>query len=286
MTAQCSLFGFFGWFVQGVLFFTSGMPLLWKWYNEKPRRTFVTLVMDSSKQVMGNVCVHFINLALSATFASMIKPVDSCGDEECLWYFLNFTIDVFLGVPLNYCILTALKTIAEKRKWTLIQGFGDYKEKKSENTRVPGQEPEALSLKRFAAQLVAWLFVVACGKMVLCVLILTQASALLQMSANLLAGVRCHNASATVELLVVMLFMPTCLNALQFWVTDSFIKFYSGKEKEQEGDLPVDSRGGVAPENQNLLHTRESSTHQPGSPKHEKSPLIKKGLLGGSGRID
>ena len=79
MSNRCSLFGFFGWFIQGVLFFTSGSPLLWKWWHEKPRRAFITLVLDSSKQVGGNIGAHFINLALSALFSKNIKPVDSCG---------------------------------------------------------------------------------------------------------------------------------------------------------------------------------------------------------------
>ena len=79
MSNRCSLFGFFGWFIQGVLFFTSGSPLIWKWWHEKPRRAFITLVLDSSKQVGGNICAHFINLTLSALFSKNIKPVDTCG---------------------------------------------------------------------------------------------------------------------------------------------------------------------------------------------------------------
>ncbi len=71
---------------QAILFGTSSLPLLWKWWHERPRRPFLTLVLDSSKQLGGNLSVHFVNLALSATFASAIKPVDTCGDEECLWY--------------------------------------------------------------------------------------------------------------------------------------------------------------------------------------------------------
>ncbi|QDZ26003.1 hypothetical protein HOP50_20g85540 [Chloropicon primus] len=277
MAGKCSLFGAFGWFVQGILFFTAGMPLLWKWYNEKPRRTFVTLVLDSIKQVAGNIGVHFINLALSATFANLIKPVDSCGDEECLWYFLNFMIDVFLGVPLNYCVLKALKSLAERRKWTLIQGFGDYKDKDiEEGGSASSNSRENLSLKRIGAQTMAWLGVVACGKMILCILILSQANNLLLMSANLLAGVRCHSGtSSTVELLVVMLLIPTCLNALQFWVTDSFIKFSTVKEK----DGPGSGSGAEV----NLLQGQ--TNFQPGSPKHEKSPLIKKTMMSSS-RID
>ena len=268
MTRQCSLFGFFGWFVQGLLFFTSGMPLLYKWWKENPRRKFVTLVMDSSKQVGGNLCVHFINLGLSATFATAIKPLDSCGDEECLWYFLNFTIDVFLGVPLNYFILIFLKRLAERRNWALIKGFGDY-DGVGDDAGGNGNGAKKLSFKRFGAQLLAWLMVVACGKLILCVIILSEASNLLQMSASLLSSVRCHNASSMVELLVVMLMIPTILNALQFWVTDSFIKFYS-----KDGDV---SKYSSLDSNTLLPRDidREPQSFQPGSPKHERSPLIK-----------
>ena len=263
MGSQCSLFGAFGWFVQAILFFTSSCPLLWKWWNENPRRTFLTLVLDSSKQVAGNLGVHFINLALSATFASAIKPVDSCGDEECLWYFLNFVIDVFLGMPLNYFILMFLKNLAERREWTLIQGFGDYKHK-GDVEAGNSSFLSTFSLKRFGAQLLAWLGIVAVGKLFLCVIILSEASNLLQMSASLLASVRCHNASSTVELLVVMLVIPTILNALQFWITDSFIKFYSKPGKLSKVQTQDTEGKTLLPEN-----------HYPGSPKHERSPLIR-----------
>ena len=122
------------------------------------------------------------------------------------------------------------------------------------------------------------LSIVCSGKILLCIIILSNASALLQMSASLLASVRCHNASSMVELLVVMLVIPTVLNALQFWVTDSFIKFYSVKAPGSPGSSLLKGVGIINNKNvktegieSNLL----DDDHQPSSPKHERSPLIR-----------
>ena len=175
---------------------------------------------------------------------------------------------MLLGVPVNYVILMSLKKLADKRRWKLIQGFGNYKEESAggESNVLEGGHAHLknVSFKRFGAQLFAWLMIVCTGKILLCIIILSNASALLQMSASLLASVRCHNASSMVELLVVMLVIPTVLNAVQFWLTDSFIKFYSVKS-DSSGSLP---KGGITNKNvkteaieSNLLDDEQTNKH-------------------------
>ena len=175
---RCSLFGFFGWFVQALLCLGSGLPLLYKWWHEKPRRTFLTFIVDSSKQVSGNVGIHFINLALSSALARHVHEIDSCGDDECLWYFLTFTLDCVLGLPLNYLLLTiVLKNVADRYHWKPLQGFGNY-------------GTDKFSVTRFVSQTIAWLVIVCIGKAFICLLILAQPQGMLQASATVLALVR------------------------------------------------------------------------------------------------
>lgn len=225
--SECSLFGRFGWFVQGLLFAVCALPVIWKWWNERPRRSLVTFVIDSSKQVNGNVTVHFINLALSAFLAKKVHKIDKCGDQQCLWYFVFFVLDFLIVLPLNYFFLVALKYIAERRSWTLIQDFGHY--------------GETFSFARFFAQTVAWVGVVLAGKAILCAIIFVEPYALLHASAAVLGAVRCKKDSAEAELVVVMLLVPVVLNVLQFWITDNIIKFHRSEasQRSEKEETPL-----------------------------------------------
>ncbi len=163
---------------------------------------------------------------------------------------------------------------------------GDYDDVGSKRQ---GERP---SPKKFLAQLGAWLGVVMTSKIILCCIILSQANNLLSMSAAILDSVRCKNASSMVELLVVMLMIPTCLNAFQFYVTDGFIKFgaggksKAGEDKDSDGGLLLDPKQGSSSDVGGAGHRAAAmgssgggsgSKYAVGSPKHEKSPLIKAG---------
>ena len=114
---ECKLLGPFALLVQGALGALALLTLVWKRWCEVPKRPWKIFIFDVSKQVLGSMLTHVINLAMSmlssADTANAVAHVVSTGGSRfedsdgripnpCSFYLLNLGIDVSLPFSCLY----------------------------------------------------------------------------------------------------------------------------------------------------------------------------------------
>ena len=116
------MFGAFGFFVQFTLGILSFMVLIsiiyWslvKRLKERPRRPWkiwflVTInnKQDVSKQGFSSCVAHLINLILAVLLSEGASKAD-----QCIWYFINISVDTIFGVLLCYIFMYIVEVIAK-----------------------------------------------------------------------------------------------------------------------------------------------------------------------------
>lgn len=118
---ECQLLGPFALFVQAALGAVAISSLVVKRYRETPKRPWKIFTFDVSKQVLGSMLTHVLNLAMSmfstvdliaavATAASQAKADDGRVPNPCSYYLLNLGIDVS---NLSLVISVALTNVLE-----------------------------------------------------------------------------------------------------------------------------------------------------------------------------
>uniref|UniRef100_A0A3Q0RP87 STIM activating enhance n=1 Tax=Amphilophus citrinellus TaxID=61819 RepID=A0A3Q0RP87_AMPCI len=209
--ANGALMGSFGMFLQGLLAVMAFSTLMLKRFREPKheRRPWKIWFLDTSKQAIGMLFIHFANVYLSTL----------TGEDPCSLYLINFLLDASLGMLLIYAGVRGVSAIVEWRQWDSLR-FGEYGE---------------------PVQCTAWL-----GQCILYILIMMFEKVLMMLvllipqwkQLPLLKPI--HNPN--LELAIVMLIVPFFINALMFWVVDNFLmKKHRTKAKLEERE--EDSRG-------------------------------------------
>jgi len=88
---ECQLLGPTALVVQALMGIGVIATLLYKRQREKPRRKWRVWVFDVSKQIIGQIIVHFSNIGISdwISHVSVKNP--------CVTYFLNILVDTTVG---------------------------------------------------------------------------------------------------------------------------------------------------------------------------------------------
>jgi hypothetical protein len=235
----CTLLGDdVGVLVQLVLGGTALGFLMLKRRLERPKRKLRDFCRDVSKQVIGSLMAHGMNL-LIAVKLSQQSTCDGDGDangDECMWYFMNFLVDVGCGVVLNWAFLNLLSWTARRYDWTSLHS-GEYLENggsicrswprwlRCGSRRGNATCPEC-SNRSYVLQLMSWIGIVSLTKLILygCILIPFHTE-LGKVGTAILKPVS-HN--DTLELMIVMVVVPVSLNILQFWIQDNFLQAPAG----------------------------------------------------------
>ncbi|XP_077181881.1 store-operated calcium entry regulator STIMATE isoform X2 [Paroedura picta] len=107
----------FGIFLQGLLGVVAFSTLMLKRFREPKheRRPWRIWFLDTSKQAIGMLFIHFANVYLS----------DLTGEDPCSLYLINFLLDATLGMLLIYAGVRAISSIVEWRQWESLR-FGEY----------------------------------------------------------------------------------------------------------------------------------------------------------------
>ncbi|RLN98150.1 hypothetical protein BBJ28_00002450 [Nothophytophthora sp. Chile5] len=241
---ECKLLsGEFAVLLQVLLGFIALSVLVFKRLREVPRRPLVW-AFDASKQMVGASFAHVANLLIAIllySYEDSHKSADTTVDQvapelispccpafavvsrlnlfvcmatrmywayfQCALYFVNFTLDTTLGVFLNYVLLSAVSLLALRCRWAALTTPGDY------------GSPVRVSV--WLAQLGSWIVVIFSTKLVIAVLIVALESPLGSFAVWLFKPLQ---NSPDVELALVMIACPCLMNALQFWIQDSFLK--------------------------------------------------------------
>ncbi|XP_067359341.1 store-operated calcium entry regulator STIMATE [Channa argus] len=201
----------FGIFLQGLLAVMAFSTLMLKHFREPKheRRPWKIWFLDTSKQAIGMLFIHFANVYLS----------DLKEEDPCSLYLINFLLDASLGMLLIYTGVRAVSAIVEWRQWDSLR-FGEY-----------GQPVQCTA---WLGQCILYILIMMFEKvLIMLVLLIPQWKklALLNFIEN-----------PELELAIVMLIVPFFINAFMFWVVDNFLmKKHRTKAKLEERE--DDSRG-------------------------------------------
>nr|XP_046240487.1 store-operated calcium entry regulator STIMATE isoform X4 [Scatophagus argus] len=173
------------------------------------RRPWRIWFLDTSKQAIGMLFIHFANVYLS----------DLTEEDPCSLYLINFLLDASLGMLLIYVGVRAVSAIVEWRQWDSLR-FGEY--------------GEPVQCTAWLGQCILYILIMVFEKvLIMLVLLIPQWKKL-----ALLNPIE----NPDLELAIVMLIVPFFVNALMFWVVDNFLmKKHKTKAKLEERE--EDSRG-------------------------------------------
>jgi len=214
MGEQCLLLpGVFGLLVQGLLFAVCCGVLAFKYYRFHEGRTLREFLLDSSKQLVGAGWIHVANLLCAVVLGAHFEG------DGCTWYWVNIMVDTTAGVYVEYLLLE-LFTAAAEFVWPHSDDFhtGEYKD-------ASGQ----LVWEKYAKQLGVWLLCVTFMKFIVVLTMLMLHNTFYDISSAVLS---LFSWSPRLELFMVMIVTPCCMNAVQFWLTDNFLR------KRSDGKSP------------------------------------------------
>ena len=108
---ECRLLGPFALLVQGALGGLALLSLVYKRWRERPQRPLKIFLFDVSKQVVGSVLTHIVNILMSmltsGRFSIKVDPIAVAGvaaredgyvPNPCSSYLLNLAIDVSIDI--------------------------------------------------------------------------------------------------------------------------------------------------------------------------------------------
>ncbi|XP_072505763.1 store-operated calcium entry regulator STIMATE isoform X1 [Notamacropus eugenii] len=176
------------------------------------RRPWRIWFLDTSKQAIGMLFIHFANVYLS----------DLTEEDPCSLYLINFLLDATLGMLLIYAGVRAVGVLVEWQQWESLR-FGEY--------------GDPLQCGAWVGQCALYIVIMMFEKTVIIIVLLIpqwKKVALLNPIEN-----------PQLELAIVMLIVPFFVNALMFWVVDNFLmKKGKTKAKLEEKEASLDSRNG------------------------------------------
>lgn len=208
-------------FVQGLLAALALASLWIKRQNEKPRRKFLTWFLDVSKQALGAMYAHVLNMMISSIIAGNAIGSQIL-DDECAWYAINYVIDTTLGLVITIVFLDWLEKLANYFNWVALKNSGVY----------VGRE----GIIHWIWQISAWILILSLVKVIICVVMYIFSSPLGWVGSILFAPLQ---SNIRFELLFVMIFFPGVLNIVYFWITDSYLKAGKG-DADSHDEGPID----------------------------------------------
>ncbi|KAF5363988.1 hypothetical protein D9756_000252 [Leucocoprinus leucothites] len=199
---SCQLFGPIALIVQGLMGVLVILSLVYKRHREVSKRPWRIWLFDVSKQVVGQMFVHAVNVFFSDLGS------DTTEGNACVFYFLNILIDTTLGVALIYAILHLLTHLAKERLG--LRGF---------ESGVYGSPP---SIKYWARQ--AAIYVLALTTMKLLVFgLIALWPGIFKVGEWILSWTYTQDGDA-VQVIFTMGIFPIIMNIVQFWLIDSIVK--------------------------------------------------------------
>ncbi|CVK89392.1 related to vacuolar membrane protein [Fusarium mangiferae] len=220
---ECSLLGSFALLVQGALGALALLSLVYKRWRERPQRPLKIWFFDVSKQVFGSVLVHianiFMSMLTSGRFSVQVDPSatsmtrrsddDNYAPNPCSFYLLNLAIDTTLGIPI---LIILLKILTGLVRFTPV-----------------GQPPESVQSGNYGTPPNVWWWlkqsvIYFCGLfgMKICVLIIFIMMPWISKAGDWALG--WTEGNEKLQIAFVMMIFPLIMNALQYYIIDSFIK--------------------------------------------------------------
>ncbi|ORZ15589.1 Vaculolar membrane protein-domain-containing protein, partial [Absidia repens] len=203
----CKLMDSFGIFIQLCLAAAAFSTLLIKRQREHPRRPIRVWSLDVSKQLVGGIVIHSLNVIAAYFFG--VKPEQGQQSNPCVWYFLNILVDCTIGVVILWIFLRGFKYVTEHvLQWAGFQ------------SGVYGNPPLSQQIKPWLKQLAVYTLSLLLMKTL--VVLLFHLCPWLEDFGFWVLGWTAGNYKLQVAF--VMLIFPLVMNILQFWIIDTIVK--------------------------------------------------------------
>ncbi|KAI1320251.1 vacuolar membrane protein-domain-containing protein [Xylariaceae sp. FL0255] len=224
---ECRLLGPFALIVQLALGGLALLSLVYKRSRERPQRPIKIWFFDVSKQVFGSVLVHaanvFMSMLTSGRFSMKLEPrafnavariISSQAampyvPNPCSFYLLNLAIDTTIGIPILIILLR------------IITGLVAYtplgKPAESIQSGHYGDPPNVWWWLKQSIIYFGGLF-----GMKLCVLVIFLILPWISRVGDW--ALKWTEGNERLQIIFVMMLFPLIMNALQYYIIDSFIK--------------------------------------------------------------
>ncbi|TFK25940.1 hypothetical protein FA15DRAFT_667932 [Coprinopsis marcescibilis] len=283
---SCELLGPTALIVQGLMGILVIGSLVFKRYREKPRRPWRIWLFDVSKQVVGQMFVHGVNVLISGVISELTDR------NACVFYFLNILIDTTLGVLIIYGALHALIFLFSEKLG--YKGF---------ESGVYGNPP---LISYWLRQTATYLICLLAMKIVV-IGIFMFIPGVFSVGAWLLSWTQTGNGDV-LEVIFVMGIFPIAMNILQFWLIDSIVKgttsepalaldtanplddpdrepLFNASDDEDDTSLrrPRDLENQISPHPSQTTFGSEQRSHDTGitTPDNEETKYFKDSETGG-----
>ncbi len=205
---KCELLGMFGFFIQFVLGVFCFSVLIIKRQLESPKRSTIVWLLDISKQGISTLLLHFFNLFFSVA-------VSAENEDQCVWYLNNVLLDGTIGVLFQWIFVRCLEILARKLKIeTLTSGcYYSYEQNEfSENT---------IDYSIWASQMGIWCLISTLSKSLIYIILNIFIDFFNKFGGDILEYFKDN---PKLELIFVMIVVPSLISCFQYWVTDNFLK--------------------------------------------------------------
>ncbi|KAI0535700.1 vacuolar membrane protein-domain-containing protein [Xylaria digitata] len=239
---ECRLLGPFALLVQLALGGLALLSLVYKRWRERPQRPLKIWFFDVSKQVFGSVLVHIANIFMSMltsgrfnfqlepagvqTAARLLRRADAPYiPNPCSFYLLNLGIDTTIGIPI---LIVLLRVITGLAAYTPLG-----KPHESIQSGNYGNPPNAWWWLKQSIIYFGGLF----GMKIVVLLIFLILPWISRVGDWAL---RWTEGNERLQIFFVMMLFPLLMNAIQYYIIDSFIKM---RETDHER-LPQNDEDG------------------------------------------
>ena len=202
----------FGITVQIILGIISFLSLFVKRHYEIPKRSFRIFCLDITKQLVGALWQHILNVALAVYLQLKVNKGNGCD-----WYFINFISEICFSVLLTISIQSMVSHYAERYDILILQS-GVYLSIHDAQYiyRYSYEELDKhINYKVWFIQLIIWVMIVTISKLTVFGLEYYFADEIITIGINILLVFYGH---PILELLVVMMIIPFVLNCMQYWI--------------------------------------------------------------------
>ena len=231
-SGECKLLGPFAILVQAALGGLALLSLVFKRWREKPQRPLKVWSFDVSKQVVGSILLHLLNVLMSMFSSGQIgesvvvaATTSEYQPNPCSFYLLNLAIDTTVGIPI---LIFLLKIFTIGASYTPLA-----RPPQSIESGHYGTPPKA---GWWAKQCL--LYFLGLIGMKICVFILFQLCPWLGRVGDWALG--WTEGNEAVQIAFVMFIFPLIMNAIQYYIIDTFIQQKKGPQLDNEGQIDQD----------------------------------------------
>ena len=178
--------------------------LIIKKFMPDEKRSWKIFILDISKQLVSALIAHFVNLLLALYLHSTLRE-----GNGCVWYFINLSLDCFVGVFFAYIVFSIVGYYAKKFGIEILKS-GVYIDKSV--SLIDGKEipDDAVDYRIWAVQVVVWVLCTLIAKLAIFFLILFYHKEFVWFGTKFLS---IFSDYPHVELVMVMIIIPLTFNA-------------------------------------------------------------------------